>query len=63
VLKWLLAALLIVLLLARTPIAKKMHLGDLPGDLRFQYKRFKLHLPLASTLLIVALLWVFKRFI
>jgi Protein of unknown function (DUF2905) len=59
--KWFIAAALLVLLLVRTPVAKKIRLGDLPGDVRFQIKRFKVHLPLTSTLLIVAVLFVLSR--
>jgi uncharacterized protein HemY len=60
-LKWFIAALLLVLLLVRTPVAKKMRLGDLPGDVRIQIKRFKLHLPFTSTVLVVAVLFVLSR--
>jgi Protein of unknown function (DUF2905) len=60
-LKWVIAAVLLVLLLARTPMAKKTRLGDLPGDVRIQIKRFKLHLPFTSTLLLVAVVFVLSR--
>jgi Protein of unknown function (DUF2905) len=60
-LKWFIAAVLLVLLLARTPLAKKTRLGDLPGDVRIQIKRFKLHLPFTSTLLLVAVVFVLSR--
>ena len=64
--KWLLTAFLIALILARTPLAKKLRLGDLPGDVRLSSKRFswlKLHLPLTSTLLIGTALFVLSKLI
>jgi uncharacterized protein HemY len=60
-LKWILAAVLLVLFLVRTPVAKKLRLGDLPGDVRIQIKRFKLHLPFTSTLLVAVVLFVLSR--
>ncbi len=60
-LKWLLAAVLLVLILVRTPAAKKIRLGDLPGDVRIQIKRFKLHLPFTSTLLVAGVLFLLSR--
>jgi Protein of unknown function (DUF2905) len=62
-LKWLLATVLLLLLLVRTPAAKKLRLGDLPGDVRIQLKRFKLHLPFTSTLLVAISLFVLSRVI
>jgi hypothetical protein len=59
--KYFIAAVLLLLLLVRTPVAKKMRLGDLPGDVRIHIKRFKLHLPFTSTLLVVAVLFVLSR--
>jgi Protein of unknown function (DUF2905) len=61
--KWLIAIFLVVLLLARTPLARMLRLGDLPGDLRLRSGRYKLHLPLTSTLLIAASLYLFSRLI
>jgi uncharacterized protein HemY len=61
VLKWILAAVLLMLFLIRTPVAKKLRLGDLPGDVRIQIKRFKLHLPFTSTLLVAVVLFVLSR--
>jgi hypothetical protein len=61
VFKYVIAAVLLILLLVRTPVAKKIRLGDLPGDVRLSIKRFKLHLPFTSTLLVVALLFVLSR--
>jgi uncharacterized protein HemY len=60
-LKWILAAVLLMLFLVRTPVAKKLRLGDLPGDVRIQIKRFKLHLPFTSTLLVAVVLFVLSR--
>jgi uncharacterized protein HemY len=60
-LKWILAAVLLMLFLIRTPVAKKLRLGDLPGDVRIQIKRFKLHLPFTSTLLVAVVLFVLSR--
>jgi hypothetical protein len=60
-LKWMLAAVLLMLFLIRTPVAKKMRLGDLPGDVRIQIKRFKLHLPFTSTLLVAVVLFILSR--
>lgn len=59
--KWLLAIFVLVLLLAKTPVAKWLRLGDLPGDLRLQIKKYRCHLPLTSTLLIAAALYLFSR--
>lgn len=61
--KWFIAASLLVLLLVRTPVAKKIRLGDLPGDVRIEIKRFKLHLPFTSTLLVAGALFVVSRLI
>ncbi len=60
-LKWLLAAVLLMLFLVRTPVAKKLRLGDLPGDVRIQIKLFKLHLPFTSTLLVALALFLLSR--
>ncbi len=60
-LKWTIAITLLFLVLMRTPIAKKLCIGDLPGDFRIQFKRFKLHLPFTSTLLIGCILLVLSR--
>jgi Protein of unknown function (DUF2905) len=62
-LKWVIAIFLLVLLLARTPLARKLRLGDLPGDVRMQAGRFKLHLPVVSTVLIALALYLFSRVI
>jgi Protein of unknown function (DUF2905) len=59
--KYFIAAVLLMLLLVRTPVAKKIRLGDLPGDVRIHIKRFKLHLPFTSTVLVVAVLFVLSR--
>lgn len=63
VLKWLLAIIVWVLLLARTPVAKWLRLGDLPGDVRVAYKNHRLHLPFTSTLLIAGALYFFSKLI
>jgi Protein of unknown function (DUF2905) len=60
-LKWVLASILLMLFLVRTPVAKKLRLGDLPGDVRIQIKRFKLHLPFTSTLLVAVVLFFLSR--
>jgi Protein of unknown function (DUF2905) len=60
-LKWVLASILLMLFLVRTPVAKKLRLGDLPGDVRIQIKRFKLHLPFTSTLLVAVMLFFLSR--
>lgn len=62
-LKWFLAAVLLVLVLVRTPVAKKIRLGDLPGDVRFRFRRFNFHLPFTSTLLVMIVLFVLSRVI
>lgn len=62
-LKWLIAILLLVLVLARTPVARKLKLGDLPGDVRWQWGKWKLHLPLVSTVLIAAALYLFSKLV
>ena len=62
--KWVLTAILITLILARTPLAKKIRLGDLPGDVRIASKRYtwaKLHLPFTSTVLIGVALFCVSR--
>ncbi len=61
--KWFIAAVLLLLVLARTPVAKKIRLGDLPGDVRIQIKRFKLHVPFTSTALVLTLLFVLSRLV
>jgi hypothetical protein len=61
VFKYVIAAVLLILLLVRTPVAKKIRLGDLPGDVRIAIKRFKLHLPFTSTLLVVAALFAISQ--
>ena len=64
--KWLLVCVIVSLVLVRTPLARKLRLGDLPGDLRFNSKRFawlKLHLPFTSTLLICVVVFVGSRLI
>lgn len=64
-LKWLLIALLIIWLLAKTPLAKWLKLGRLPGDIDIPLSRTnkakRLHLPLTSTLLFFAVLWLLSR--
>lgn len=61
--KWLIALVLVVLLLARTPLARLLRLGDLPGDLRLNSRKYNLHLPIVSTLLIAATLYLLSRVI
>jgi Protein of unknown function (DUF2905) len=61
--KWLLAIFFLVLLLAKTPAARWVRLGDLPGDLRLQIKNRRIHLPFTSTLLIAGTLYLFSRLI
>ncbi len=61
--KWLLAIFLVVLLLAKTPVARWFRLGDLPGDVRIAIKKRNLHLPFTSTLLIAAALYLCSRLI
>jgi uncharacterized protein HemY len=61
--KWLLAIFLLVLLLAKTPAARWIRLGDLPGDVRIAIKNHRVHLPFTSTLLIAAVLYLFSRVI
>lgn len=62
-LKWLLAIFILVLLLARTPVAKWLRLGRLPGDVRIGVKSRSLHLPFTSTILIALVLYGFSRMI
>lgn len=59
--KWLIAIVLLVLVLTRTPTARKLRFGDLPGDVRVRYKRLNLHLPFTSTLLVFFALYVLTR--
>ena len=62
-LKWLLVSFFVVLLLARTPLAKFLKIGKLPGDVDIQIKKFKLFLPFTSVALLFIVLWGLKKVI
>jgi hypothetical protein len=47
------------------PLASKLGLGSLPGDIRFERKGFTFYFPLTSSiivsLVVTVLLWIFRR--
>jgi hypothetical protein len=53
---------LLLWLLAKTGLAKRWRIGDLPGDIRLRYKSFKIHLPFTSTALFFVILYALSRF-
>ncbi len=61
--RWLIIAVFILFVLARTNLSKYLRLGHLPGDIRWVYKKFKLHLPFTSTLAIFVILYVLVYFV
>lgn len=58
-LKWLLVIALLVLVtgLIQPGLARRLHLGQLPGDLSFRFRGRAYHFPFATTLLISLLGW------
>lgn len=60
----LIGAFLVVTGLFR-PLFRKLRLGSLPGDILIQRKKFRLYLPITSSLLIglalIFLIWLFRH--
>jgi len=57
--------ILIGVFLVVTGLFRKLRLGNLPGDILIQRKRFRLYLPLSSSLLVglalIILIWLFRH--
>jgi len=61
-LKWLFTIFFaLVLLSLATPWLAKLGVGRLPGDLRFRLRGREYGVPLASTLVLSALVWLIAR--
>ena len=64
--KWLITiGIILIALGVLWPIAAKLGLGSLPGDIRIERKGFTFYFPLTSgilvSLLVTLLLWIFRR--
>ena len=64
-LKWLLTTViaLVVLTAAMPWLARRFGIGQMPGDLRFNLRGRQYILPLASTLILSLLAWLFGRLV
>jgi len=63
-LKWLLALLIVLLILAAaTPWLRRFGIGRLPGDLRVAVRGRVYYVPFTSTVLMSLLVWLVGRFI
>ena len=61
-LKWLFTVFLaLVVLSAAMPWLSRMGVGRLPGDLRFRLRGRDYSVPLASTVILSALVWLIAR--
>ena len=64
--KWLITiGIILIALGVLWPLATKLGLGSLPGDIKFERKGFTFYFPLTSgiivSLLVTLLLWIFRR--
>ena len=64
--KWLITiGIILIALGVLWPLATKLGLGSLPGDIKIERKGFTFYFPLTSgiivSLLVTLLLWIFRR--
>ncbi|MBI4189594.1 MAG: DUF2905 domain-containing protein [Betaproteobacteria bacterium] len=64
--KWLITiGIILIALGVLWPLAAKLGLGSLPGDIKIERKGFTFYFPLTSgvivSLLVTLLLWIFRR--
>lgn len=63
--KWLLTLFLVVAVIGicQPVLARRLRLGQLPGDLAFRFRGRPYLFPFATTLLLSALAWLLMRFL